>query len=67
MLAAPAGLEVAWRLMLDEGIEPFWSRHAQVATRCRQDGHDFGLKLFACEEHFAASAMPAFKVPERIG
>ena len=63
---ALAGLEAACRLLLDEGLEAAWARHAGVAERCRSRGRELGLDLFPRDERAAASTVTAFRVPARI-
>jgi aspartate aminotransferase-like enzyme len=64
---ALAGLEEACRLLLAEGLDAAFARHARVAALCRQRGRDLGLHLFPRDEAASSPTVTAFKVPERIG
>ena len=64
---ALAGLEVACRLLLDEGLEAAHARHERAAALCRRRGQALGLELFPAEERLSSPTVTAFKVPERIG
>jgi aspartate aminotransferase-like enzyme len=64
---ALAGMETACRLLLDEGLEAAWARHARVAERCRFRGRELGLELFPRDERAAAPTVTAFRVPDSVG
>lgn len=64
---ALAGLEVACRLLLEEGLENAYARHRRAAALCRQRGRELGLELFPRDERCSSPTVTAFKVPERIG
>jgi aspartate aminotransferase-like enzyme len=64
---ALAGLEVACRLLLDEGLEAAYERHQRVAALCRRRGREIGLDLFPRDERASSPTVTAFRVPERIG
>lgn len=61
---ALAGMEAACRLLLDEGLEVAWARHARVAERCRSRGREIGLELYPRDERTAAPTVTAFRVPD---
>jgi aspartate aminotransferase-like enzyme len=64
---ALAGLEVACRLLLEEGLEAAHARHRRVAALSRRRGWEIGLELFPRDERAASPTVTAFGVPERIG
>ena len=64
---AVAGLEVACRLLLDEGLEAAYARHERAAALCRRRGRELGLELFPRDERASSPTVTAFNVPERIG
>ncbi len=63
---ALAGLEVACRRLLDEGLEAACERHQRAAALCRQRGAELGLALFPRNERWSSPTVTAFKVPAEI-
>ena len=59
------GLELALSMMLDEGMEMVFSRHAHIANMTRQGVKELGLELLADEAH-ASDTVTAVKIPERV-
>jgi aspartate aminotransferase-like enzyme len=59
------GLEKALALMLEEGPEAVYERHARVAARTREGVRSLGLRLFA-DERFASNTVTAVWVPDDI-
>ncbi|MSQ23450.1 MAG: alanine--glyoxylate aminotransferase family protein [Chloroflexi bacterium] len=57
------GLQVALRMMREEGREEIFARHGRVAQRCRDRAVEMGLKLFA-DPHHASNTVTAFYTPE---
>ena len=51
---ALAGLQVSLRMLLDEGLENVYARHAQAAAYCRQRLHAMNVRLFPVRRHFLA-------------
>ncbi len=62
---ALAGLEVACRLLLEEGLPAAFERHERAAALCRRRGSELGLELFPADEHYSSPTCTAFRVPER--
>ncbi len=62
-----AALDVACRLLLEEGLQTAIGRHAVVAAHCRERLRSLGLDLFPAGEHDCAPTVSAVRVPERIG
>lgn len=59
------GLEIALELMLEEGPEAVYERHARVASRTREGVRSLGLSLFA-DERFASNTVTAVRVPDGV-
>lgn len=57
------GLEKSLALMVEEGPEAVYARHARVGRRARDGATSLGLKLFA-DERFASNTVTAVWVPE---
>jgi aspartate aminotransferase-like enzyme len=64
---ALAGLEVACRLLLDEGLLAAYERHARAAALCRRRAQEMGLALFPRDARISSPTCTALVVPERIG
>lgn len=64
--ASLAGFHEGCRLLLDEGMDQVYSRHASVAAHCRQRGRALGLALYPVEEEGSSPTVTAFKVPGHI-
>jgi aspartate aminotransferase-like enzyme len=60
---AMAGLRVSLDLLLAEGLEASYQRHAEVAQYCRDRLRAMGFKLWAKREVFAAPTVTAAEVP----
>jgi aspartate aminotransferase-like enzyme len=60
---AMAGLKVSLNMLLAEGLEASYQRHAQVAQYCRQRLRAMGIKLWVKQEEFAAPTVTAAEVP----
>ncbi len=58
-------LQVALRLMREEGREAIWARHAALAERTRSGVRRLGLELLADPAHYSPS-VTAVRVPEGI-
>ena len=65
--ASLAALHEACRLVLDEGLEQVYARHARVAQRCRERARALGLSLYPVDEAACSPTVTALKVPERLG
>lgn len=57
------GMEVAMQMLLDEGMENVWKRHADVAAWVRKQVEASGLKLFAKSP---SSGLTAIVMPEGV-
>ena len=62
-----AALEVACRMVLEEGLDATIARHARVAEACRKGVRDLGLELYPRTEEYCSPTVTAVRVPERIG
>lgn len=60
---AMAGLRVALNLLIDEGLENAYKRHADVAIQCRQRLKAMGVDLFPEREDFCAPTVTAARIP----
>jgi aspartate aminotransferase-like enzyme len=60
---AMAGLRVSLDLLLAEGLEASYQRHAEVAQYCRERLRAMGIKLWVKREEFAAPTVTAAEVP----
>lgn len=61
---ALAGLEVALKMLFDEGVEASYARHSEVARLCREGMRKLGLRLWVKREEFAAPTVTAVEVPD---
>lgn len=59
-----AGLHAACRLVLDEGLEAVFARHAEVAAAWRAGLRDLGIRLFPAIEAGSAPTVTAAWLPE---
>lgn len=64
---AVAGLNVACRRLLDEGLERVYARHARVAQGWRDAIRACGLDLFPRREADCSPTVTAVTVPENLG
>jgi aspartate aminotransferase-like enzyme len=58
-------LDVALGLLLDEGLETAFDRHARLGRACREGAKAMGLELFSPDEERSA-VVTAIRVPEGI-
>ena len=61
---ALASLRVALQLLLDEGLDHVYARHAEVAAYCRRRLQALNVRLFPRNEAFSAPTVTAAYVPE---
>lgn len=61
---ALAGLRVALDLLLAEGLEHVYARHAEVAAFCRSRLTDLGLALFPARVEISSPTVTAVHVPD---
>ncbi len=62
--SALAGLEASLDLLLAEGMEAVYARHAAVAERCRRGLEALGIQLFPAEEAYNSPTVTAAYVPD---
>ncbi|NLE99879.1 MAG: alanine--glyoxylate aminotransferase family protein [Anaerolineales bacterium] len=65
--ASLAGLHEACRLVLEEGLERVFARHAHVAQFCRTRARELGLALYPASEAACSPTVTALRVPEAPG
>src|SRR5205814_6272988 len=58
-------LDVALGLLLDEGLEQAFDRHARLGRACREGAKAMGLDLFSPDEDRSA-VVPAMRAPDGI-
>jgi aspartate aminotransferase-like enzyme len=61
-----AALHAGTQMLLDEGLERVFVRHATVAETCRRRITAMGLELFPAPDAIPAPTVTAVKVPEQI-
>lgn len=61
-----AALRAGTRLLLEEGLDKVFQRHAEIATTCRERLSSIGLRLFPAVEAIPAPTVTAVYVPEGI-
>lgn len=64
--ASMAALHEACRLILEEGLEQVYARHAAVAKHCRERARGMGLSLYPVDEAGCSPTVTALKVPETL-
>ena len=64
--ASLAALHEACRLVLDEGLETVYARHARAAQRCRDRARAMGLSLYPVDEAGCSPTVTALKVPTSL-
>ena len=65
--ASLAALDEACRLVLKEGLEQVYARHAQVARHCRVQARSIGLSLYPIDEDGCSPTVTALQVPDPPG
>jgi aspartate aminotransferase-like enzyme len=61
-----AALHAAAQLLLDEGLENSFRRHAQAAESCHEGLSSLGLELFPAPKAICSPTVTAVKVPEKF-
>ena len=61
---AMAGLDLAAKMILHEGLSAVFSRHERVAANCRSRLQEMGLELFPVREEICSPTVTAARVPE---
>ncbi len=61
-----AAVNVAAQLLLNEGLENSYRRHAQAAAFCREQVAGLGLKLFPAPGAISSPTVTAVRVPDGI-
>ena len=59
-------LDVALEMMLNEGREAIFERHARAGKYVRDRAKAMGLKPLAVDEHYASNTVTAIRTPEGI-
>ncbi len=59
------GLDVALRMLLEEGLEATWDRHIRLGRACRAGVKAMGLELFSPDEDRSA-VVTAIRMPDGI-
>ncbi|MCS6826203.1 MAG: aminotransferase class V-fold PLP-dependent enzyme [Caldilinea sp.] len=62
--SALAALEISLDLLLAEGMEAVYARHATAAERCRRGLEALGIRLFPAEEAYNSPTVTAAYMPE---
>ncbi|MEJ7839015.1 MAG: hypothetical protein WKF81_09375, partial [Thermomicrobiales bacterium] len=57
------GLDAALTMMVDEGVEEVWARHARLGALVRSGLTDLGLSMLADQDH-SSDTITAFFPPE---
>jgi aspartate aminotransferase-like enzyme len=60
-----AGLDVAVKMLLDEGLEAAWERHVRLGRACREGVKALGLELFSPDDDSSA-VVTAIRAPESV-
>ena len=63
--ASLAALHAACRLILDEGLDGVFARHAQASAHCRKRSRALGLSLHATDEA-CSPTVTALKIPQGV-
>ncbi len=58
------GLEVAVRLLQEEGLDPIFKRHERLMRMVRAGARGLGLKLVVAEDRYASRAVTGIYAPE---
>ena len=64
--ASLAALHEACRLVLAEGLERVYARHAETAAHCRRRAQEMGLSLYPTSETACSPTVTALRVPESL-
>lgn len=64
--ASLAALHEACSLVLNEGLEQVYARHAEVAAHCHDRAQRMGLSLYPVDEAACSPTVTALKVPEGL-
>jgi len=58
-------LQVSLPMLVAEGRENVFARHARIAAHCRNRAQEMGMRLFA-DQRFASNTVTAFYTPEGV-
>jgi aspartate aminotransferase-like enzyme len=61
-----AALKAGCDLLMEEGLENVYARHAQAAQRCREGLLELGLELYPAAEAVPSPTVTAVKVPQSM-
>jgi len=64
--ASLAALHEACRLILDEGLDRVYARHAEAASYCRRRAREMGLSLHPASEDACSPTVTALQVPDGV-
>lgn len=59
-------LHAACSLVLDQGLQEVYARHAQAATHCRHRAQEMGVSLYPVDEAACSPTVTALKVPDTV-
>jgi len=59
-------LNIACKLLLQEGLKNVWARHKEVAAFCRNEINKLGLELYPDDPQYSSPTVTAIKVPAKI-
>ena len=65
-VAAMNGLSLALDMLLSEGMENVFGRHAAIAQFTRDSVRELGLELLVSEERYASDSVTAVKIPQGV-
>ena len=65
-LSAMYGLSRALDVLLEEGMENVFGRHATIAQLTRDGVRELGLELLVSDERYASNTVTAIRVPEGV-
>jgi aspartate aminotransferase-like enzyme len=64
--ASLGALHAACGLVLDQGLEEVYARHARAAAHCRQRALEMGLSLYPVDEVACSPTVTALRVPDGV-
>jgi len=65
-VSALYGLSLALDMLLEEGMENVFGRHASIAQMTRDGVRGLGLELLVADETYASNTVTAVKMPESV-
>jgi len=64
--ASLSALHAACSLVLDQGLQEVYARHAQAATHCRHRAREMGVSLYPVNEAACSPTVTALEVPDTV-